>query len=197
LAAQVAGAGAAVTNYGIATDTEEVIDAMVKKVMAENDVVILSGGVSAGDYDFVPGILEKNNVRLRFEKVAVKPGRPTVFGVFDEGGQKPVFCFGLPGNPVSTFIIFELFVKPFLCKMMGHNFRPIVSHRQLEKTITRKKADRDSWVPVVFTSNNKVASIEYHGSAHINALSDADGLLCIQAGVAEIKEGTTVAVRQI
>lgn len=197
LAAQVEGTAAIATNYGIAADTEEALDVVVKKVMAENDVVILSGGVSAGDYDFVPGILKKNNVRLLFEKVAVKPGRPTVFGVFDKGGQKPVFCFGLPGNPVSTFIIFELFVKAFLCKMMGCNFRPIVSHRQLERAITRKKTERDSWLLVVFTANNKVASIEYHGSGHINALSEADGLLCIPAGVAELKEGTTIAVRQI
>ncbi len=185
-------AAAIATNYGIAADTEEAIDTMLKKARAENDVVILSGGVSAGDYDFVRGILEKNNVRLLFEKVAVKPGRPTVFGVSND-----VVCFGLPGNPVSTFILFELLVKPFLFKMMGHNFKHIVSYGQLERTITNKKTERDSWLPVVFTENNKVAVIEYHGSAHINALSEADGLLCIPTGTAEIKEGTTVAVRQI
>ncbi|MDH4240275.1 MAG: molybdopterin molybdotransferase MoeA [Phycisphaerae bacterium] len=192
LAAQVTSASATATNYGIAADTEEAIDSMFKKAAAENDVVIFSGGVSMGDYDLVPGILEKNNVRLLFEKVAVKPGRPTVFGVSNE-----IFCFGLPGNPVSTFIIFELFVKPFLFKMMGHNFKPVVSYGQLERTITSKKTERDSWLPVVFTENNEVAIIEYHGSAHINALSEADGLLCMPAGIAEIKEGTTVAVRQI
>jgi molybdopterin molybdotransferase len=102
LAAQVTSASAIATNYGIATDTEEAIDAMFKKAASENDVVIFSGGVSMGDYDFVPGILEKNNVRLLFEKVAVKPGRPTVFGVSND-----VVCFGLPGNQVSTFILFE------------------------------------------------------------------------------------------
>ena len=192
LAAQVTSGAAIATNYGIAADTEEAIDAMFKKATAENDVVIFSGGVSMGDYDLVPGILKTNNVRLLFEKIAVKPGRPTVFGVSNE-----IFCFGLPGNPVSTFIIFELFVKPFLFKMMGHNFKPIVSYGQLERTITSKKTERDSWLPVVFTENNKVAIIEYHGSAHINALSEADGLLCIPTGIAEIKEGTTVAVRQI
>ena len=192
LAAQVRGVGAIATKYGIAADTEDATDGMVKKAMAENDVLILSGGVSVGDYDLVRGILEKNNVKLQFEKVAVKPGRPTVFGVSDD-----VFCFGLPGNPVSTFVTFELLVKPFLYKMMGHDFKPIISSRQLEKTITRKKTERDSWLPVVFTKSGKVAKIEYHGSAHINALCEADGLFCIPAGVAEIKEGTTVAVRQI
>jgi molybdopterin molybdotransferase len=192
LAAQVENAAAIAINYGIAIDTEKAIEAKVQKAMAENDVVILSGGVSAGDYDLVREILEKNNIKLLFEKVAVKPGKPMVFGTSDE-----VFCFGLPGNPVSTFVMFELLVKPFLFKMMGHDFKPIVAYRQLEKTITRKKTERDSWLPVVFTSDNKVAKIEYHGSAHINALCEADGLLCIHAGASEIKEGTTVAVRQI
>jgi len=192
LAAQVVSAAAIATNYGIAVDTKEAIEAKLKKAIAENDVVILSGGVSVGDYDLVRGILEENNIKLLFEKVAVKPGKPMVFGVSNE-----VFCFGLPGNPVSTFIMFELLVKPFLFKMMGHDFKAVVAYKQLEKTITRKKTERDSWLPVVFTNDNKVASIEYHGSAHLNALCEADGLLCIPAGAAEVREGTTVAVRQI
>jgi molybdopterin molybdotransferase len=197
LAAQLTSAGVTATNYGIAADTEEVIDAMMKKAIAENDVVIFSGGVSMGDYDLVRSILEKNNVRLLVDKVAVKPGKPTVFGVCDEGHQSRVFCFGLPGNPVSTFTIFELLVKPFLFRMMGHSFKPVVSCRQLEKTIKSEKTERDSWVPVVFTEKNKVANIEYHGSAHINALCEADGLICIPAGIAEFEEGTTIAVRHI
>ena len=192
LAAQVTTTGSIATNYGIAVDTEEDIEAKLTKAMAENDVVIVSGGVSVGDYDLVRGILEKNGIKLLFEKVAVKPGKPTVFGVSDE-----VFCFGLPGNPVSTFVTFELLVKPFLFQMMGHDFKAVIAYRQLEMTIRMEKTERDSWLPVIFTNDNKIASIEYHGSAHINALSEADGLICIPAGAAEIREGTTVAVRQI
>ena len=192
LAAQVIGANAIATNYGIAADTKEAIDGMVKKGIRQNDVVILSGGVSVGDFDLVREVLKENNVRLLFEKIAVKPGRPTVFGISNDA-----FCFGLPGNPASTFIMFELLVKPFLYKMTGHDFKPVVSYRQLESTITRKKTERDSWLPVIFKENGKIASIEYHGSAHINALCEADGLVCMPAGVAEIKEGTAVAVRQI
>ena len=192
LAAQVTNAGAIATNYGIAADTGEVIDDMVRRAMAENDVVILSGGVSVGDYDLVRQILKANNVKLLFEKVAVKPGRPTVFGVCDEA-----FCFGLPGNPVSSFVMFELLVKPFLFKMMGHDFKPLPKQSVLERAIKRKKTERDSWLPVVFTKNGKVAVVEYHGSAHINALCKADGLLHIPASVAEVKEGTAIVVRQI
>ena len=93
--------------------------------------------------------------------------------------------------------MFELLVKPFLYKISGHDFKPPVTCAPLEKTITRKKTDRDSWLPVKIKQNGKVAKIEYHGSAHINALTFADGLLCVPIGTAEIKEGTTVAVRQI
>ncbi|MHC4658490.1 MAG: molybdopterin molybdotransferase MoeA [Planctomycetota bacterium] len=192
LAAQVENMGAVATNYGIAKDTSDDIDSMFKKAFEENDVVIISGGVSVGDYDIVKSILKKNDVKLLFEKVAVKPGRPMVFGISEKA-----FCFGLPGNPVSTFVMFELLVQPFLYKMMGHDFKPVISHIQLAKTIIRKRTERDSWLPVIFTENDKVARIEYHGSAHINALCEADGLLCLPAGTAEIKEGTIVAVRQI
>jgi molybdopterin molybdotransferase len=195
LAAQVKGAGAIATDYGTAVDTAEAIDAMVKKAMAENEMLIVSGGVSVGDYDLVRGILKNNSFKLLFERVAVRPGRPTVFGISSQ--PAPQYCFGLPGNPVSTFVTFELLVKPFISKLMGHDFVPTISHRKLEKTIKRKKTERDSWVPVVFTEDNKVAWIEYHGSAHINALCEADGLLCVPAGIAEIEEGTTVAIRQI
>ena len=192
LAAHVESVGATAMNYGIAADTKKTLNDMVAKAIGENDVVILSGGVSVGDYDLVREILKANNVKLLFEKIAVKPGRPMVFGVSDKA-----FCFGLPGNPVSTFVMFELLVKPFLYRIAGHDFKPAVTHKRLGKTITRKKTYRDSWLPVVFMENGNVVQIEYHSSAHINALCEAEGLICIPAGAAEIRKGTTVVVRQI
>ena len=192
LAAHVRGAGAIPTSYGIAVDTKESLNSKLKDAISENDVVILSGGVSTGQYDLVKEILKENEIELLFEKVAVKPGRPMVFGVSDTA-----FCFGLPGNPVSTFVMFELLVKPFLYRMMGHDFKPPISFAPLAKTITRKKTERNSWLPVVFTDDGKVEKIEYHGSAHVNALSEADGLICIPTGASEIKEGTNIAVRQV
>ena len=192
LATQVAGASAIPTHYGIAADTKERISAVLTKAMAENDVVIISGGVSVGDCDLVRDILKENGVKILFERVAVKPGRPTVFGVADE-----IFCFGLPGNPVSGFVMFELLVKPFLYRMMGHDFKPTSYRGQLERTIKRKNAERDFWLPVVTRYDGKVAQIDYHSSAHITALCEADGLLCVPSGVTEIKEGATVVVRQI
>ncbi|MHC4664765.1 MAG: molybdopterin molybdotransferase MoeA [Planctomycetota bacterium] len=192
LAAQVEQTCAPVKNYGIAADTTGVIDGLLKRAFEENDVILFSGGVSAGDYDLVKTVLRKNGVSLLFEKVAAEPGRPMVFGVRDKAS-----LFGLPGNPVSSFVMGQLLVRPFLYKMMGHDFKPSLSHRKLAKTISRESAERDSWLPVAFTENGKVERIEYHGSAHINALCEADGLLCVPAGANEIKDGTIVAVRQI
>ena len=192
LTAQLTEAGAIATYYGIAADTENSIDSTLKKAIAQSDVVLLAGGVSMGDFDLVPGVLKENGIELLFEKVAIKPGRPTVFGISDE-----VFCFGLPGNPVSTFVIFEILVKPFLYKMAGYDFKPVIIPMPLAKKISRRRTERISWLPVIFTDNGTVTPVEYHGSAHINALCGADGLISIPIGIDEIKEGTTVNVRQI
>lgn len=207
ITAQVQNLPAATTNYGIVKDTPDVIDSSIKKSLSENDVTIISGGVSMGDFDLVPEILRNNNVELLFERIAVKPGKPTVFGIIENQklgtGRRESrieiqkFVFGLPGNPVSAFVIFELLVKPFLYKLMGCEFAPSSVHLPLAKTITRKKTDRDFWMPVSLTETASLVPIEYHGSAHITALCHADGLICIPAGTAEIKEGTTVYVRQI
>jgi molybdopterin molybdotransferase len=192
LAAQLENVGAVVTDYGIAKDTAGDIDGTFKKASAENDVVLLSGGVSVGDFDLVPGILKKNNIKLLFDKIALKPGKPTIFGV-----SKNLFCFGLPGNPVSTFVVFELLVKPFLYKLMGHDYAPPNVKMPLDETISRKNTERQGWIPVTITNNGTLKKVEYHDSGHINALCEANGLICMDVGVAEIPKGTIVQIRLI
>ena len=192
LTAQVERAGAIAKNYGIAEDTEKATHTAIQKVLNENDVLIVSGGVSVGDFDLVRGILKENGVDLIFEKVAVKPGRPTVFGVTEKN-----YVFGLPGNPVSTFILFEIMVKPFLHKLMRRDKTAPTIAATLDKSISRKKFDRDSWIPVSFTESGLVKPVDYHGSAHINAMCEAAGLLCIPKGTAKLTEGESVAVRLI
>jgi len=192
LAAQVESMGAVATNYGVARDTTGHIDSMFKKAAKENDVVIISGGVSVGDLDLVPEILRQNGIYLLFEKIAVKPGKPMVFGISEE-----VYCFGLPGNPVSTFVTFEILVKPFLYKLMGHDYRYPNVQMPLGESLRRKKTIRQRWFPVAITETGTVKPVEYHGSAHINSLSLADGLVSMGVGVAEIEKGTIVSVRLI
>ena len=192
LAAQLESVGVVVTDYGIAKDTTGEIDGTFKEAAAENDVVLMSGGVSMGDYDLVPGILRQNNIELLFEKIALKPGKPTVFGVSED-----LYCFGLPGNPVSTFVVFELLVKPFLYKLMEHNYKAPNIQMPLGETISRKDTERRGWIPIAITDTGTLKKVEYHDSGHINALCGADGLVCMDVGVAEISEGTIVQVRLI
>jgi len=192
LVAQLESIGTVATYYGIATDTIDEIDKMFKKAAAENDVVTISGGVSMGDFDLVPGVLKQNNIELLFEKIALKPGKPTVFGKSED-----LYCFGIPGNPVSTFAVFELLIKPFLYKLMGHDYVPPHIDMPLCETIKRKDTERLSWIPVKITDSGQLKPIEYHGSAHINALSDADGLVSMDIGVTEMPKGTFVPLRLI
>ncbi len=192
LSAQARGLGADVTDYGIALDTKAGIDDMLKKAIADNDVVIVSGGVSVGDFDLVPEVLRNNGIKLLFESIAVKPGKPSVFGLSEK-----VYCFGLPGNPMSTFVQFEILIKPFLYKLMGHDYKYHDVRMPLGESIKRKKTDRKVWFPVIITAGGTVKLIEYHGSAHISSLNCADGFISVDAGVAEIEKGKIVPVRLI
>ena len=190
LSAQIEQMGCIANNYGIAIDTEEAIDTALKKAMQENNVIIFSGGVSMGDFDLVPGILQNNGFKTMFNKVAIQPGNPSTFCVTGD-----LRCFGLPGNPVSTFLQFELLIKPFLYKMMGHDFKDKILSAELQDTIARKKTVRASIIPVKFTSPGKVTKVDYHGSAHISAMCESDGAIIIPVGEASINKGTIVNVR--
>jgi molybdopterin molybdotransferase len=123
LMAQVRAAGGLSVSLGIARDAPESILERFRWG-ATADLLISSAGVSVGDHDHVKESLERLGAELRFWKVAMRPGKPLTFGLLQ---GRPVF--GLPGNPVSSMVTFELFVRPALLKMMGHQdlFRPRVS----------------------------------------------------------------------
>ncbi|MCK5683016.1 molybdopterin molybdotransferase MoeA [bacterium] len=175
--------------YGIVQDEKELIRAIIKKAFSECDFILLSGGVSMGDYDFVPDVLKELGVLLHFEKVAIKPGKPTVFG--DKDGK---FFFGLPGNPVSTFVIFEYFVKPLIYKTMGYEHTPQIAKGKTNRDFFRKNSQRVEYVPVYFYGD-KITLPDYHGSGHINIMTESNALICIEQGIHEIKKGTEIDVR--
>ena len=122
LAAQVAECGAMPLSLGIAGDDEVDQRAKISDGLRA-DVILTSGGVSVGKYDLVKDTLSQLGMKVKFWKVAMKPGKPLIFGTI---GNKPVF--GLPGNPTSAMISFEQFVRPALLKMMGHTslYRPLI-----------------------------------------------------------------------
>lgn len=192
LVAQAKKMGLTPQYLGIVKDTPEATDSAIKSALKNNDLIIITGGVSMGDYDFVPSVLRENGFTLFFEKVAVKPGRPTVFGKKDN-----VFLFGLPGNPVSSFMIFELMVKPFIYNLMGHIYEPAPVRMPVGEDFSRKKADRVAWIPVFLNNRGEIIPVDYHGSAHIHSLWDAWGLMRMTKDVYSFKKGDMVNVRQI
>ncbi len=192
LIAQVKAAHCIPNYMGIIPDDEEATDQAISTALAENDMVILTGGVSMGDFDFVPQIMQKNKVDILFQKVAVKPGRPTVFGRTENS-----YIFGLPGNPVSSFINFEVFAKPLLYRMMGYEWKPRLLELPMGIEFQRKKSDRLEFLPVTIGENGQVVPVSYHGSAHIHAVCLADGIMSIPQGINEIKKGALVHVRPI
>ena len=177
---------------GIVRDDVGALVAAIGAAQREHDVIILSGGVSAGDFDFVPEALGQCGFTLLFDRVAMQPGRPTVFG-----SDGRVYGCGLPGNPVSTFVVFELLLKPFLYRLMGHTDVPRWTTGVLSQDVRRGKGARQFTLPVCFPAPGEVALLDYHGSAHINALNRAQGLLTLPDGVTEIKSGTVVHVRSL
>lgn len=192
LIAQVKKAGAIPVYLGIAKDSPIETEKMIKNAIAQNDVLLLTGGVSMGDFDFVPEVLQKNGIVLAFQKLLVKPGKPTVFGF-----NNSCFVFGLPGNPVSAYISFETLTKPLLCKMMGYNYEPLQILLPLATAYNRRKPERLEWLPIKINTAGEAEFIEYHGSAHVHSLCFADGIISVAENVTEIKKGEKVHVRLI
>lgn len=193
LIAQVREAHCTPNYFGIIKDTKQSTYDALKKALDENDVVLLTGGVSMGDFDYVPEIMKELGIQIHFDSIAVQPGKPTTFGT---KGNKLIF--GLPGNPVSSFIQFEFLVKPAIQKLTGSTSNSNLTLKlPLEVTYTRKRTERLAIIPAQITSNQTALPIEYHGSAHIFALNNANAVIFIPKGVSSIEKGDLVDVRQL
>lgn len=191
LMAQVKTCNAIPEYFGIAKDTEKSTREIITRALEISDVVLLTGGVSMGDFDYVPKVLNELGIEIHFKSIAVQPGRPTVFGT-----REGKYLFGLPGNPVSSFVQFELLVKPLIFQMMGNNFKSLTFGLPMGETYTRRKAKRKSFLPVAI-KNGKVWPVSYHGSAHIHSYIFADGIVAVEIGNTTLEKGTMVNVRQI
>lgn len=193
LLAQSLETGCPATYLGIVSDDLAGTQRAIEAALASCDVVLLSGGVSMGDFDHVPAALERCGVRLLFDRVAVKPGKPATFGVL---GDKAVF--GLPGNPVSTFVIFELLVRPYLMARMGHpSWKPVTVKAKLSQPVRTRNADREQWLPVRLDENGDALPLQFHGSGHFSSLVGMSGLLCLPVSVLGYEAGEMVNVRLV
>ncbi len=177
---------------GNIADNEDACRQMIGEAIAESQVLVLSGGISMGDYDYVPAILKELGFELLFKSIAVQPGKPTVFA-----RSKNKFVFALPGNPVSSFNIFELLAKPFLFKLMGHEYSPPVLKLPMGADYERRSTGRMGFVPAKINNAGCIEPISYHGSAHINAFVVANALFSMPPGIEKVNKGEKVDVRLI
>lgn len=173
--------------YGIANDDKESVIEKLELAFKENDVVLITGGASDSDFDMVPKVMNELGFNIEIRKVAMQPGKPFLFAQKD----KTKFCFGLSGNPVSSYIQFLQFVQPFINVYQFPEFESIIL-----SDFKRKRAERVLFLPGKI-SKQGVELVAYNGSAHISAFSTADVLVKIEAGINEIKKGDRVNVRQI
>ncbi len=173
-------AGGIASQLGIACDNEEDLTSLIGEGLS-SDVLVLSGGVSAGVLDLVPATLQKLGVQQLFHKVNLKPGKPLWYGVKISAAGSKTLVFGLPGNPVSSLVCFELFVRPTIQKMRGlpptglarRRARLIIDHQQ--------RGDRPTYWPAALCEN-EVKPLPWKGSGDLRTLADANCLAFFPAG---------------
>ena len=193
LAAQIRETGAEPLDLGIARDEPEALAELLRAGLS-NHVLVSSAGVSVGDRDFVRPVLEDLGCELQFFGVRIKPGFPLVFGRFGPLGP---LVFGLPGNPVSAMVCFELFVRPALRKMGGHRswFRPRL--RASLSDPLRKRTGRMHLMRVILARDGGrllATSTGNQSSGVMRSMAAAQGLAIIPAEVETLDAGAAVDV---
>lgn len=189
LVALVKEAGGEPVNLGIARDTPESLRAHLERAF-DCDLLVTSAGISVGDHDFVKPVLEALGADLRFWKLRMRPGAPVGFGLL-----RGIPWVGLPGNPVSTMVTFELFVRPAIRKMAGQArpFRRVVPVRAGEPITLGPKLQHFLRGVVAETPTGPAARLTGpQGSGILTSMVKANALLVIPEGQHETPAGTTV-----
>ena len=191
LMGQIARAGCKHEYLGIARDTVESLRESITAGL-RCDFLLLSGGVSAGKFDLVPEVLKELGVQPIFHHVAMKPGKPLYFGV-----RGDALVFGLPGNPVSSMVGFELFVRPALRVALG---KPDSGPRQVAARMTlnfHHKSDRPTYHPARLQSTDdgwRVTPVPWFGSPDLRAVTQANAFAVFAAGEHDYRVDETVQV---
>jgi molybdopterin molybdotransferase len=178
----VAQSGGSPVPLGIARDDETHLRQLIQQGLS-NDLLVLSGGVSAGVLDLVPACLQRLGVRQVFHKVNLKPGKPLWFGVRETDNNRSTLVFGLPGNPVSSLVSFELFVRPAIERRRGLAGTGL---RRITATLTRdhqQRGERPTYWPAKLDGTHQhVTPLPWKGSGDLRTLTDADCLAYFPPG---------------
>jgi molybdopterin molybdotransferase len=220
LCALAESAGASVIDLGIGRDDKHELRRLIERGL-QSDVLVLSGGVSAGVLDLVPGVLAELGVKEIFHKVRLKPGKPLWFGVkplefslqaaedlmlsVERGKQDTLkrglqLVFGLPGNPVSSFVGFELFVRPALKRLAGDGSK---AHDLLLARLAEDfshRGDRPTYHPAELSFAGREAVVRplpWRGSADLAAFAAANALIAFPPGTELHAAGADVTVMRV
>ncbi len=183
---------------GIARDTREDLARWIEQGLSA-DLLVLSGGVSAGKFDLVPKVLAELGVEQVFHQVALRPGKPLWFGVKTDG-ERRVLVFALPGNPVSSLVCFELFVAPAIAALGGRGF---AQAKPIQAKLTHAyehKGGRAACLPARLTfpadmsQDIAVEILPWQGSADMATVTKANGLACIPSERQILAAGTPLSV---
>jgi molybdopterin molybdotransferase len=184
--------------FGIVNDSKKLLKQTIKKALNSNiDIFITSGGVSEGKYDFLPEIYKELGVTLKFHKVNIKPGKPILFGVYSLRNKK-ILIFGLPGNPVSCFINYILFIKNIFMELYTRDSGNKVK-AELELSIA-KKDNKTHFLRGVLIERegiNYVIPERNQSSANALGLSKANVLIKFPGEIKKFKKGSLVSCIKI
>lgn len=194
LVAMAQALGLTTTDLGIGRDNTDQLSQRIKQGL-EHDILILSGGVSAGMMDLVPGLLKEQGVEQVFHKVKMKPGKPVWFGVRNEGDRQTI-VFGLPGNPVSSLVGFHLFVRAAVQRLSNGPVGEPKSVQCVLSKVHQTRGNRPTYWPGRIVNNQStersVEPLAWNGSSDLRALGQADGLIYFAADSHDHSAGETV-----
>ena len=162
---------------------------VVLKGLEQVDVLMVSGSVSAGDFDFVPEVMRKIGAKILFQNVAIKPGKP--IGCYTRAGRVIV---ALPGNPVAAYVGLLLFGLPVLYRLQASRYQPEIKQISLIEELVRTSAEREEFLPMRLDPTGAYSLVQYNGSAHLSALSQSNGLLIFPRGRFRFEPGDLAEV---
>ena len=192
LAAYARLAGAEVERLPFASDDPELLRREIEEAAARADVLVLSGGVSMGRYDFTKAALRALGAEIFFERVALRPGKPTVFARLP--GERRTLVFGLPGNPVSVSVTFNLFARTAIRAMQGALAPALEEETAILSRPSKGATERTSYLPAALSTDEAgrllAEPLKWGGSSDFVAFARASALLIVPAGLKLLEAGS-------
>jgi molybdenum cofactor synthesis domain-containing protein len=190
-------AGATVQQFPLAGDDRDSLKRQITESAEHSDIVITSGGVSVGAYDFTKPALRELGAQFFFERVALRPGKPTVFARLPNG----TLFFGLPGNPVSVSVTFNLFARAAILAMQSASNTALSEDWARLARGAKGASERDSYLPALLHTDETgtlfATPLKWGGSSDFIGFVSATALIVIPGNTGELDAGTVVKVVQL